>query len=59
MVNKLKMTSGYNFEGYHIVEYLGHYTGECVLGTGFLSNLEAGFADLKGSSSTLYKDKLE
>lgn len=59
MDNKLKITSGYNFEGYNIVEYLGHYTGEYVLGTGFLSSLDASIADFIGSGSGLYKDKLQ
>ena len=59
MYNKLIMTSGFNIEGYQIIEYIGFYTGECVLGTGFLSNFEASFADFLGKNSVLYEDKLE
>lgn len=59
MVKNLLMTSGYNFEGYKISKYLGVYSGECALGTGFLSSLGAGFADFFGTNSTMYSDKLK
>lgn len=52
------ITSGYNFEGYHISKYLGICSGECALGTGFLSSFGAGLADLLGTNSSLYGDKL-
>lgn len=52
------ITSGYNFEGYHITNYCGFCTGECVLGTGFLSTWESGVADFFGTNSTLYESKL-
>ena len=52
------VTSGFDFEGYEIIEYLGHWTGECVLGTGFISNLEASISDTLGIESTYYKEKL-
>lgn len=52
------LTSGYNFEGYRIKKYLGFCSGECALGTGFLSSLGAGIADILGSNSTAYKEKL-
>lgn len=54
----LMITSGYNFENYVITDYLGFCTGECVLGTGFLSSLEAGISDLLGSNSSSYEGKL-
>lgn len=53
------MTSGYNFEGYTITDYIGVYSGECALGTGFLSSLGAGFADFFGSNSGMYSEKLK
>lgn len=56
--NKLIMTSGYNFENHVITDYLGFCTGECVLGTGFLSSFDASISDLLGSSSSLYEEKL-
>ena len=52
------MTSGYNFEGYTITEYLGVYSGECALGTGFLSSLGAGISDILGTNSKMYSNKL-
>lgn len=52
------ITSGYDFEGYHITDYLGLCSGECALGTGFLSSFGAGIADLLGTNSSLYESKL-
>ncbi len=57
-MSKLLTTSGYNFESYIITDYLGIYTGECALGTGFLSSLGASFADFLGTNSSKYSDKL-
>lgn len=59
MKKNILMTSGYNFEGYTISNYLGVYSGECALGTGFLSTLGASFADFFGTNSTMYSDKLK
>lgn len=58
MQNNIMMTSGYNFEGYTIKQYLGVCSGECAMGTGFLSSLGAGLADLFGSNSMLYSSKM-
>lgn len=55
----MKITSGFNFEDYKITDYLDFCSGECALGTGFLSSLGAGFADFFGSNSTMYSDKLK
>lgn len=52
------ITSGFNFEDYKIVKYCGYCTGECVLGTGFLSSLESGISDFLGMSSGMYENKL-
>lgn len=57
-MGELLITSGFNFEGYSITKYLGYCSGECALGTGFLSSLGAGIADFLGSNSTMYEEKL-
>lgn len=57
-MKEIMITSGFDFEGYKITEYIGFYSGECALGTGFLSSLEAGLSDIFGLDSTLYADKL-
>lgn len=59
MKHDIMITSGFNFENYAITKYLGFCSGECVLGTGFLSSLGASIADFLGSTSTLYEGKLE
>lgn len=55
----MKMTSGFNFEGYKIIEYCGVYSGECALGTGYFSNLDAKISDVFGMESTAYAEKLK
>ncbi|MCH1982712.1 YbjQ family protein [Ruminococcus sp. OA3] len=58
-MDNILITSGFNIEGYRITKYLGIYTGEAALGTGFLSSLGAGFADILGSNSSMYSNKLQ
>ena len=52
-----KETTGYSFEGYRIVEYLGIKSGEVVLGTGFLSEFSASIGDLFGARSETMANK--
>lgn len=54
-----KLTTGYNFEGYNITNYIGLVSGEIVIGTGFLSDFKASIADLFGVESKAYSDKLK
>lgn len=53
------LTTGFNFEGYSIKMYKGVTSGQVVLGTGFLSEFTAEFADFFGVSSNKFADKLE
>lgn len=53
------LTTGYNFEGYKIKSYLGVISSETVLGTGFLSEFTASFADFFGTQSKMFENKLE
>ena len=53
------ITTGYNFEMYDISEYLDVVSNPVVIGTGFLSSLGASFADLTGTRSGTYENKLE
>ena len=53
------LTTGYNFEGYNIVKYIGIISGETVLGAGFLSEFSASFSDILGDESSAFTDKLE
>lgn len=52
------ITSGYEFDGYRITQYLDFCSGECAMGTGFLSSFGANLADFLGKNSTLYESKL-
>lgn len=52
------ITSGYNFEGYDIVSYLGHESVQVVLGTGIFSSFDASISDFFGTRSNAYEDKL-
>lgn len=53
-----KLTTGYNFDGYEIAEYLGIYSGEVVLGTGFISEFSASLSDIMGSRSNTFAKKM-
>lgn len=53
-----KVTTGYNFEKYNIVDYLDIVSGEVVLGTGFFSELGAQISDTFGTSSGMFEGKL-
>lgn len=57
-VRNFKVTSGYNFEDYHIKNYIGMVSGEVVIGTGFLSEFFAGASDLFGTTSNAFSDKM-
>ena len=52
-------TTGYNFQGYTIYQYVGVESGEVVLGTGFLSEINASFNDLFGFASDAFEDKID
>ncbi len=53
------LTTGYDFYGYKITKYVGVISGQVVLGTGFLSELSASYADFWGDESNRFADKLE
>ncbi len=47
-----------NITGYEITEYKNVVSGIAVLGTGFLSELNLGLADIVGSNSSLMESKI-
>ena len=53
-----KITTGYNFEGYNIVDYRGVVSADVVAGTGVVSELLAGFTDTFGKRSGSFEGKL-
>lgn len=53
------LTTGYNFEGYRIVDYKGIISGQVVLGTGFLSEFSSSFSDFFGTEANYFSDKLD
>ncbi|MDE6851515.1 MAG: YbjQ family protein [Lachnospiraceae bacterium] len=50
--------TGYNFEGYHITEYIGLVSSEIALGTGFLTELSMSINDALGSQSNAFEEKM-
>lgn len=53
------ITTGFSFYGYNIVAYHGLVSGEIVLGTGFLSEVTASFADMLGVQSDSFAKKMK
>ena len=58
-IENYMLTTGYDFSGYKITKYCGVISGQVVLGTGFLSEFTASFADFFGEESNKFADKLE
>lgn len=52
------MTTCPSFEGYRITAYHGVVSGESVLGTGFISSMDASVSDLLGAESAAFIQKL-
>lgn len=59
LFSKFMSTTGFNFEGYRIGNYLGIEYAETVLGTGFLAELDASISDLFGTTASTYTSKIE
>lgn len=57
ILNFIATTSGF-VDGYRISKYIAIKSGQCVLGTGFLSDLSAGVNDMLGTESNRMGDKL-
>ncbi len=54
----IMLTSGSNFEGYEIVEYLGFVNGQIALSSSFFKDLSANLADLTTQESTAFTNRL-
>lgn len=52
------LNTGYNFEGYTISKYHGLVSGECVLGSGLISHLEASITNTLGMETSGYSEKM-
>ena len=59
IVTAFPMTTGFEFDGYRIVDYKRVLSAEAVLGTGFVSEISAGIADIFGVASAAFEEKLE
>ena len=57
--NLILTTSGYNFEGYRIVEHFGFMSAEFGVGLGVFKGIAASFSDFFGTKSNAIKEKLE
>lgn len=53
------LTTGYDFKGYTITKYHGLVSGECVVGSGLISYLEASITNTFGIETTGYSEKMK
>lgn len=53
------LTTGHDFKGYTISKYHGLVSGECVLGSGLISYLEASITNTFGIETTGYSEKMK
>lgn len=58
-MNDIMLTSGFNFEGYEIKEYLGIISGQTALGSNFFKGLAAGVTEISDAESEKLTSKLE
>ena len=56
---EIMLTSGQNFEGYEIVEYLGFVNVQSVLSSNFFKGFAAGVSEMSDSESEKLTSKLE
>lgn len=56
--NALLTTTGNNFEGYKIIEYLGLVTSEVVLNIGVFSELGGEICDISGKANNIVAQKI-
>ena len=54
----IKLTTGFDFQGYQIVDYLGIVSGECVISTGILNESFGALSDILGTTSDSFSAKL-
>ena len=58
-IKKHKLTTGFNFEGYIIKEYIGLVSGEAVIGTNLIQDIKTSFSDLFGVESNTYANTIK
>ena len=56
--NRFLMTTGFEFQGYRILQYHKVVCAEVVLGTGFFSEYLAGWSDTMGEKSGAFSNKM-
>jgi len=57
-INAIIMTSGFNFEGWKILDYLGFISTEVAMGMGYFKAIAASFSDMLGIESSGLRNKL-
>lgn len=58
LIKTVKITTGYDFDGYKISDYRGIISGESVIGTGLFSEMLAACSDLMGMNSDSFSQKM-
>ena len=58
-MGEIMLTTGNDFAGYEIVEYLGFVNGQIALSANFFKDLAANLAELTAQESTAFTNKLE
>lgn len=58
-MSNVKMTSGFDFEGYEIEEYLGFVNAQTVLGSNFFKGIATGVTEMSDAESEKLTSKLE
>lgn len=59
LLSNLMVTSGSNFEGYHITKYIKPVAGESAMGGGFLTEIATNWDSDLGTESTAFSNKIK
>lgn len=59
IMGEIMLTSGFSFEGYEIVEYLGFVSGQTALGNNIIKGIAAGVTEMSEAESEKLTNKLE
>ena len=58
-MGEIMLTSGFNFDGFEIQEYLGFVSGQTALGSNFFKGLAAGVTEMTDAESEKLTNRLE
>lgn len=57
--DSILITTGTGFANHRLVEYRGVFSGTCIVGTGFMTEMKASVSDMFGTASSSMESKMD